>query len=145
MIWSGTRNGGNEERWDFEFHLCKTTTVRRPDLTLEDKAKKKNWICDIPCPQQRNIQTKRLEKLTRYKQLAYESRERQPEYEIIIVPLVIGALGGGIRQIMVDMGKIFENKDFLKRTICEMQKTVLMDSETTSRKVLSGLVQEMDE
>ena len=43
------------------------------------------------------------------------------------------------------MEKIFENKDLLKRTICEMQKTVLMDSETTSRKVLSGLVQEMDE
>ena len=46
---------------------------------------------------------------------------------------------------MVDIGKIFENKDLLKQTICEMQKTVLMDSETTSRKVLSGLVQEMDE
>ena len=63
----------------------------------------------------------------------------------MVVPLVIGALGGGIRQIMVDMGKIFESKDLLKRKICEMQKTVLMDSETTSRKVLSGLVQEMDE
>ena len=58
--------------------------------------------------------------------------------------LVIGAVGGGIRQIMVDMGKSFENKDLLKLTICDMQKTVLMDSETTSRKVLSGLVQEMD-
>ena len=61
------------------------------------------------------------------------------------VSLVIGALGGGIRQIMVDMGKSFENKDLLKLTICDMQKTVLMDSETTSRKVLSGLVQEIDE
>ena len=58
--------------------------------------------------------------------------------------LVIGALGGGIRQIMVDMGKSFENKDLLRWTICDMQKTVLMDSKTTSRKVLSGLVQEMD-
>ena len=63
----------------------------------------------------------------------------------MVALLVIGALGGGIRQIMVDMGKSFENKDLLKRTICEMDKTVLMDSETTSRKVLSGLVQEMDE
>ena len=61
----------------------------------------------------------------------------------MVVPLVIGALGGGIRQIMVDMGKSFENKVLLKRTICELQKTVLMDRETTSRKVLSGLVQEM--
>ena len=64
---------------------------------------------------------------------------------MMVVALVIGALGGGIRKIMADMGKFFENKDLLKRTICEMQKTVLMDSETTSRKVLSGLVQEMDE
>ena len=63
----------------------------------------------------------------------------------MVVALVIGALGGSIRQIMVDMGKPFENKDLLKQTIFEMQKTVLMDSETTSKKVLSGLVQEMDE
>ena len=83
--------------------------------------------------------------MTKYRQLAYETRERRPEYEIMVVPLVIGALGGGIRQIMVDMGKTFENKYLLKRTICEMQKTVLMDSETTPKKVLSGLVQEMDE
>lgn len=131
--------------WDFEFHLRKTTTARRPDLILEDKENKKIWICDMACPQQRNIEAKRLEKLTKYRQLAYETRERRPQHEITVVPLVIGALGGGIKQIMVDMGKIFENKNILKQTICEMQKTVLMDSETTSRKVLSGLIQEMDE
>ena len=45
---------------------------------------------------------------------------------------------------MADMGKMFGNKYFLKQTICEMYKTVLMDSKTTSRKVFSGLVQEMD-
>ena len=100
--------------WDFEFHLCKTTMARRPALTLEGKATKKIWICDMPCPQQWNIEAKRLEMLTKYRQLAYESRERQPEYKILVVPLVIGALGGGIRQMMVDMGNVFENKDLLK-------------------------------
>ena len=66
----------NERRkllWDFEFHLCKTTTARRPDLTLEDKAKKKLWICDMTCPQQQNIETKMLERLTKYRQLVYKS------------------------------------------------------------------------
>ena len=63
----------------------------------------------------------------------------------MVVLLVIGALGGGIRQIMVDMEECFENNDLLKRTVYKMQKTVSMDSETISRKVLSGLVQEMDE
>ena len=98
--------------WDFEFHLCKTTTARRPDLTLEYKAKKTIWICGMACPQQLNIEANRLKKLTKYRKLAYEYRERQPEYETMVVPLVIGALVGGIRQIMVNMGKIFENKTF---------------------------------
>ena len=131
--------------WDFGFHLRKTTTARRPDLILEDKEKKKIWICDMACPQQRNIQAKRLDKLTKYRQLAYETRERRLGYEIMVAPLIIGALGGGVKQIFSDMGKIFEDKNIVNRTVCEMQKTVLMDSETTSRKVLSGLVQAIDE
>ena len=49
--------------WDFEFHLRKTTMVRRPELTLEDKAKKEKWICDMACPQQWNIEAKMLEEL----------------------------------------------------------------------------------
>ena len=32
----------------------------------------------------------------------------------MVLPLVIGALGGGIRQIMVNMGKISENKECFK-------------------------------
>ena len=62
----------------------------------------------------------------------------------MVVHLVIGALGGGIKKIRVDMGKFFENKYLLKRTNYEIQKTILMDSETTSRKALLGLVQDMD-
>ena len=131
--------------WDFEFHIRKTAAARWSDLILEDKEKKKIWICDMACPQQRNIQAKQLDKLTKYRQLAYETRERRGGYEIMVVPLVIGALGGGVKQIFSDMGKIFEDKNILNRTICEMQKTVLMDSETTSRKVLSGLIQTIDE
>ena len=95
-------------------------------------------------PQQQSLQAKRLEKLTKCTQLAYESRERHPEFEIMVVHLVIGALGGGIKKIRVDMGKFFENKYLLKRTNYEIQKTILMDSETTSRKALLGLVQDMD-
>ena len=81
----------------------------------------------MACPQRRNIETKRM------------------EIVIVVVPLIIGALGGGIKQIMNDLGKIIEKEDVLKRTVCEMQKTVLMVGETTTRKVLSGLIQETDE
>ena len=63
----------------------------------------------------------------------------------MVVPLIIDALGGGMRQIPKDLGMIFENNDIKQKTICEMQKTTLMDSETMVRKVLSGLIQDMDE
>ena len=92
----------------------------------------------MACSQQQNIEAKRLEKLAKYRQLAYESRERHPEYEIVVMPMVIGALGGGITQIMVNIGKMLKNIDLLERTICKSQKTI-------SRKVLLGFVGEMDE
>ena len=131
--------------WNFEFNLRKTTTARRSDLILEDKEKKKIWICDMACPRQCKIETKRIEKLTKYRQLAFEMRERRPDYVVTVVPCIIGVLGGGMRQVAKDVGMIFENNDVTKKTICEMQKTVLMDSETTARKVLSGLIQEINE
>ena len=76
--------------WDFEFHLQKTTTARRPDLFLELKEDKKIWICDMACPQQNNIETKRIEKMTKYRQLAFETRERWPSYDVYVLPVVIG-------------------------------------------------------
>ena len=58
---------------------------------------------------------------------------------------MIGALDGGMKQAIMDIGKIFANEDLVKKTAYEMQKTVLMDSETTTRKFLSGLIQELVE
>ena len=63
----------------------------------------------------------------------------------MVVPLIIGALGGGMRQITKDLGMIFENNNIKQKTICEMQKTILMDSETMVRKELSGLIQDRNE
>ena len=57
----------------------------------------------MACPQQQNIATKRLRKLTKYRQLAFETRERRTGYNVMVVPLIIGALGGGMRQIAKDL------------------------------------------
>ena len=62
--------------WDFEFSLRKTTTARRPDLVLEDKEKKKIWVCDMTSPKQVNIEVKRNEEYTKYWELAFELREK---------------------------------------------------------------------
>ena len=117
--------------WEFKLNLRKTTTSRRPDLILEEK--EKIWICDMTCPQQHNIEAKRLEKLTKYRQLAFKMRERRLGYEIIVVPVIIG---GGMRKMMSDIFKDFRKDEVVKKSAAEMQNTVLMDSETTLRKVL---------
>ena len=94
-----------------------------------------------PVPQQQNIEAKRLEKLTKYTQLAYELRERRPGYKITVIQLIIGALGGGMKSVMVELSNVLNKNKFAKQVAGEMQKTILMDSETTIRKVLSGLIQ----
>ena len=131
--------------WDFEFKMRKTTKARRPDLTLEDKITKKIWICDMACPQEINIEDKRVEKLNKYRQLAFEMRERRPGYKITVVPLIIGALGGGVKETSKYVEMVFGKEvEKSSKVLGEMQKTVLMDSESIIRKVISGLFQSQD-
>ena len=127
--------------WDFEFKMRQTSSARRPDLTLEDKETKRIWICDVACPQENNIEAKVKEKMDKYQQLAFETREKRAGYRVEVVPLIIGCLGGGIRRMCKNVQKVIENETEMEKIVKEMQKIVLMDSESIMRKVLSGLVQ----
>ena len=79
-------------------------------------------------------------------------RERRVGYNVKVVPSIIGALGGGMSQMVQDLKMILENNDIIQKTIhidnhnafCEMQKTILMDSENMVRKVIAGLIQDTD-
>ena len=91
-------------------------------------------------PEQNNIGAKRAEKMTQYRQLAFETRERRPGYKIYEVPVVVGVLGGVIKVLKVDLKKIFDNNELLDELVGLMQKTVLMDRESAIRRVMSGLI-----
>ena len=95
------------------------------DPVLEDKEKKKIWVCEMACPQQVNIKAKRNEKHTKYRQLALELREKT---------LVVGALVGGIKDVLREVGRIFsevpETETAITMTVVEMQETVLIGSDT---------------
>ena len=95
----------------------------------------------MACPQENNIVTKRDEKRTKYRQLAFELRERRAEYKIYVIPVVIGALSGGIKEEIHEVKKIFKQDDLSEKIAREMQRTILMDGETIIRKILSGLAQ----
>ena len=84
-----------------------TNTARRPDLTLKDESKKMICIVDMACPYESNIHEKRIEKLRKYQQLAFELRERRKQCRVTVVPLVIGRLGGGIKQLTKDIKVLF--------------------------------------
>ena len=127
--------------WDFEFNLRKTTTSRRPNLTLEEEEKKILWICDMACPQENNIMTKQDEKQTKYRRLAFELRERRAEYKIYVILVLIGALRGGIKEAIHEIKKIFKQDDLLRNGGWRSPKNIVMDGETIIWKILSGLVQ----
>ena len=57
------------------------------------------------------------------------------------MPLVICAFGGGTKETLKEPKNMFEKDHLCEKIVTEMQKTILMDSETIIRKVLSVLVQ----
>ena len=80
--------------WDFEHRMRKTSSARRPDLTLEDEKARKIWLVDMSCPQEQNIKEATRTKLQKYQQLAFETREKRRRYKVEVVPVIIGCLGG---------------------------------------------------
>ena len=102
---------------------------------FEDRERKRIWICDMACPQENNIEAKVKEKLDKYQQLAFETRENRVGYKVEVIPLVVGCLGGGIRKLWKNVQKVIETETEAERIVKEMQKTVLMDSESTMRKI----------
>ena len=60
----------------------------------------------MACPNEANKQATREEKIRKYGQLCFEIRERRPGYTVIVVPNVIGFLGGGMKNLKTDIKNI---------------------------------------
>ena len=83
--------------------------ARRPDLILEDTVKKTILLIDMACPNESNKEAKREEKIRKYQQLCFELRERLEGYTVKVIPMVIECLGGGMKELKVNMKRIFDN------------------------------------
>jgi len=127
--------------WDFEFKVRKTTRARRPDLVLEDLEEKKIFIVDMACPMEENVEDTRRVKLDKYRQVAFEMRERRRGFKVWIVPLVIGAFGGGCERVFKELKDLLPAQKAVA-VMGEMNKVVLWESESMLRRVLSGITQE---
>ena len=60
-------------------------------------------------------------------------REIRPGSTVTIALIIFEALGGGLKKTMNDLTKILTKKELEVKTEAEMQKTILMDSETFLR------------
>ena len=67
-------------------------------------------------------------------------RERREQYRVMVVPLVIECLGGGIKQLTKDIKVLFKPED-VNSILSKMKKVVLWGSEAILRKLISGLIQ----
>ena len=84
----------------------------------------------MTCPQQSNIGATRAAKMTKHRQIAFEMGKRRPGYKVYVDPVVVEALGDGIRALRFDLKKVFENNELLDETIAVIQRTVLMGRES---------------
>ena len=71
-------------------------------------------------------------------------RERHPGYVVTVIPIEVGALGGELKKGISELSKLTMKQEIVMRTVSEMQKTILMNSESTVWKVMSGLVQRVE-
>ena len=74
--------------------MRKTTSARKPDLTLEDLDDRKIWLVDMACLVESNIE------------VAFEIRERRPGYTVEVIPFVIECLGEGMKKLEEQMAKL---------------------------------------
>ena len=96
----------------------------------------------MTCPNENKKIAKRDEKIGKYNRLCFELQEQQG-YTVKGAPTIIGCLGGGMKELRESIRQIFEyenNDKELEWISREMRKTVLWESESLIRKVLSGLL-----
>ena len=66
-------------------------------------------------------------------------RETGARYNVMIIPIVIGCFGGGMRRVTKQIGRLISVEKKTRAISNEMVETVLFEKESLTRKVLSGL------
>ena len=118
-------NGGKRLYRDWEHRMRTNCTTRRSDLALEDEEKKTILLVDMACPDEANRQVKREEKIKKYEQLCFELTERREGYMVKVIPIVIGCLRGGMKELKTDIIFEYENEKELYTTMREVQDCTL--------------------
>ena len=112
-------------------------------LYIRRYIKKNDTINDMARPNEYNKTAKWDEKIAKYNRLCFELREQREGYMVKVIPTITGCLGGGMKELKENIRQIFKydsNDKELEWIAWEMQKTILWETKSLIRKVLSGLL-----
>lgn len=116
--------------YDVPVNTDRTIGANRPDIIIQDRIKKKCFLIDVAVPNDNNISTKEVEKLSKYKDLEIEI-SRMWKTKTCVIPVVVGALG----TIKVGFEKYLEKLPG-KPAAVQIQKIALLGTASILRKVL---------
>ena len=104
-------NGECKFFWDLEHHLRTTTTARRPDVAIDYENKNKILLIDIACPSKNQCWCEACRDATK-KSTSHirDQRERWPDHNVMIIPIVIGCLGGGRVMLQIKLRDWYQTR-----------------------------------
>ena len=79
--------------WDFNIQTGLVIQHRRPDIVVLCKTERKCHLIDIAVPGDKRIELKEQEKIDNYTALRQEVKKIWNLSQVVVVPVVIGALG----------------------------------------------------
>ena len=106
--------------WDFTVQTDLEICGRRPDAVVVQKDKNICQITDFACPYDWRVDTKELEKIEHYQDLAWVLQKIM-DMKVKVIPLVIGALATTPIKL-----RNWSKKIGMETVITELQKTVLL-------------------
>ena len=86
-------NKGYKILWDFTIQCDTMIEARRPDIVVIDKTRKEVKIVDVTIPGDERVNKWEVGKIKIYKVLKDEIVRKWSMKELIVVPVVVGALG----------------------------------------------------
>ena len=102
--------------------------ANRPDLVVKDLTNKKVLIIDVACPNDINVGSKEVEKISKYQPLRAELAKMWG-LECIVVPVVVGGLGVVSKSFSDHLAKVPGGPlDFMCQKIAMLgSKRILVD------------------
>ena len=110
--------------WNFKVITDRRIDHNMPDIIFIDKSEKSVKIIDVAIPMDKNVITKRFEKLRNYTNLSIELKQSWELNCVSIIPVIVGSTGVIHREMKNDLCKL--NFAINSNELVEMQTIALL-------------------